>query len=406
MYLPFLRTLCARPDLAKHVKFVDLLYWWTEIHIVTGGYGPLEMEWEDFVMLSEKAVEMRIISRVTLRQFRKQIRSQNDLVSLYEKSPFTAIDTETWPNVLPAISTKLDWLRNLGMATDDAQVILMLSLLPNLTCLRLFDTQNYSRLPWTNMIENSPHGFKKLQKFKGYQIQDSIFAELLQLPTLRKIVAYGISDSCDDSDDPPWPWHCIEGTSNVEVMELDGAYLHTTTMERLLKSCASLKVFQYKVTTIVEPQLTNHKTIIPMLDHHRSSLEWVTMEFRPRLGHGVEEDNTSLAQLYTGDRALANFKALKCLDVDSELIIDASDPAPDCLIKNLPSNLVALALTFRKVPEKQHHRCFESFALSVDNSHTKLREIFIRTYPEEHAKEGKDFVSLIARMFEMKGVSV
>ncbi|KAF2418678.1 hypothetical protein EJ08DRAFT_703059 [Tothia fuscella] len=116
-FLPFLKTLCHRPDLARHVKQVNIGYWSLKFNRVTHLRGPLQMEWADYVLCTEKAVEMGIVSEDALKENRKKVRCEDDLIALYEKSPFANLDharIARLPDLSPMTDSEDDWLRQLG----------------------------------------------------------------------------------------------------------------------------------------------------------------------------------------------------------------------------------------------------------------------------------------------------
>jgi hypothetical protein len=148
----FLRTICERSDLAARVKRVDIRGWRSEYEVVTGAAwrgltqdrksDKVERNGPSFTT-TEKAVRGSATERFKL------------FVSAAVKAGLIAKPTSL---TVPALKSSIVWyttlkedgdlLRLLGRGVEDAQLVLMLALLPNMEFLCIDGLSPFPLLDW------------------------------------------------------------------------------------------------------------------------------------------------------------------------------------------------------------------------------------------------------------------
>ena len=148
----FLRTVCDRPDLAAKVKRVDIRGWRSEYEVATGAAwrGVTEVRDVDQTEKSgpsftstEKSVRDSATARFKL------------FVGAAVKAGIVSEPTSLSVSALKAsivwytsLKEDGDFLRLLGRGVEDAQLMLILALLPNMEVLRIDGLSPFPLLDW------------------------------------------------------------------------------------------------------------------------------------------------------------------------------------------------------------------------------------------------------------------
>jgi hypothetical protein len=163
----FLRTICERPDLAAKVKKVDIRGWRSEHEVVKGA------AWRGLV--EERASDKTEREGPSFSSTEKVIRgSSTDRFRLFVKAAAGAgIITEPASLSVPALKSSIVWyttlkedgnfLRLLGRGIEDAHVVLMLALLPNMGYLYTDGLSPFPLLDWNHFLSRSSTSLRKLR---------------------------------------------------------------------------------------------------------------------------------------------------------------------------------------------------------------------------------------------------
>ncbi|KAI4621441.1 uncharacterized protein J4E87_006658 [Alternaria ethzedia] len=162
----FLRTVCERPDLAAKVKRVDIRGWRSEYEVATGAAwrGVTEVRDVDQTEKSgpsftstEKSVQDSATARFKL------------FVGAAVKAGIVAEPTSLSVSALKAsivwytsLKEDGDFLRLLGRGVEDAQLVLMLALLPNMEVLNIDGLSPFPLLDWHHFLSRSSTALRKL----------------------------------------------------------------------------------------------------------------------------------------------------------------------------------------------------------------------------------------------------
>ncbi|KAI4649149.1 hypothetical protein J4E93_003463 [Alternaria ventricosa] len=162
----FLRTVCERPDLAAKVKRVDIRGWRSEYEVATGAAwrGVTEVRDVDQIEKSgpsftstEKSVRDSAAARFKL------------FVGAAVKAGIVSEPTSLSVSALKAsivwyttLKEDGDFLRLLGRGVEDAQLVLMLALLPNMEVLRIDGLSPFPLLDWHHFLSRSSTALRKL----------------------------------------------------------------------------------------------------------------------------------------------------------------------------------------------------------------------------------------------------
>jgi hypothetical protein len=162
----FLRTLCERPELAAKVKRVDIRGWRSEYEVATGAAWRAVTEVRDVDQI-EKSRPSFTSTETTIRG------SATQRFQIFVKAAVEAkLITRPASLSVPALKSSIVWyttlkedddfLRLLGRGVEDAQLILMLALLPNMQALRIDGLSPFPLLDWHRFLSRSSTALRKL----------------------------------------------------------------------------------------------------------------------------------------------------------------------------------------------------------------------------------------------------
>ncbi|KAF1844603.1 uncharacterized protein K460DRAFT_404892 [Cucurbitaria berberidis CBS 394.84] len=168
----FLRTICERPELADKVREVDIRGWRSEYEVATGA------AWRGLTVESKKDNIQKVRTGPYYLNVDKVVRVSNaDRFKIFTEAAVKAgVIAKIESYAVPALKSSVVWytsmkedkdfLRLLGRGVEDAQVVLMLSLLPKLEALRVDGISPYPVLDWHHFLSRSttaPRALRCLQ---------------------------------------------------------------------------------------------------------------------------------------------------------------------------------------------------------------------------------------------------
>ncbi|KAI4662952.1 uncharacterized protein J4E79_004264 [Alternaria viburni] len=201
----FLRTVCERPDLAAKVKRVDIRGWRSEYEVATGAAwrGVTEVRDVDQIEKSgpsftstEKSVRDSAAARFKL------------FVGAAVKAGIVSEPTSLSVSALKAsivwytsLKEDGDFLRLLGRGVEDAQLVLILALLPNMEVLRIDGLSPFPLLDWHHFLSRSSTALQKVSALQingsNTSVEEPVVRDSLQfldiIPNLRKIYLIAIA---------------------------------------------------------------------------------------------------------------------------------------------------------------------------------------------------------------------
>jgi len=148
----FLRTVCDRPDLAAKVKRVDIRGWRSEYEVATGAAWRGVTEVRD-VDQTEKSgpsftsTEKNVRDSVTAR-FKLFVGAAVKAGVVSEPTSLSASALKASIVWYTTLKEDGEFLRLLGRGVEDAQLVLMLALLPNMEDLRIDGLSPFPLLDW------------------------------------------------------------------------------------------------------------------------------------------------------------------------------------------------------------------------------------------------------------------
>jgi len=231
----FLGTICKRPDLAAKVKEVDIRGCRSEFEVATGA------PWKGLVInKNQKAAKKQGGSSqksppvsVTFTLF-VEAAVEAKLIAKRESYPVPALKTNAkWYTTMKA---ERDFIRLLGHGVEDAHVLLMLALLPNIRVLRIDGLTPYPTLDMHHFLQRSPTALRTLRLLA---LHGSFTAasepvgwntlEILDLlPSLRALVLENMIVDKQPTTQAPIPSTDLRGVS------LRNVGISTTTLQNLL----------------------------------------------------------------------------------------------------------------------------------------------------------------------------
>ena len=165
----FLRTLCENADLAAMVKGLDIRGWRSEFEIATGLSWPGVTKTRENDKVRSKRIGPIFVST------NRAAASVPKPLKLFEETAVKIglIPQYSSPSV-PALKKTVvvgstmkkdeDFIRLLRHNVEDAQVVLMLALLPNLTRLHIDGMSAYPTLDWHHFLCKCGTGLRSLRK--------------------------------------------------------------------------------------------------------------------------------------------------------------------------------------------------------------------------------------------------
>src|SRR6266700_75454 len=160
-FKPFMRQMIKRPDLALHVKRIELRPWAVRYQMHVHRYKPPPISTEDICLFLNTAQKVGIIEVTPLNN-----KENLDPIPVFETEmkEWLYADEATFVNddFDKSLSFDEKWIQALRLGIEDAQVILIFALLPGLEEIFLRGMPPGS-LPWERLVHA-----KKLQSLKRF----------------------------------------------------------------------------------------------------------------------------------------------------------------------------------------------------------------------------------------------
>ncbi|KAF2491792.1 hypothetical protein BU16DRAFT_128664 [Lophium mytilinum] len=242
----------------------------------------------------------------------------------------------------------VDWLRMIHEGVEDAEVVLLLALLPKLERLVLQGAPDLPHLDWRKFVLGSANPFPALQSLyiepgpEGWSMQQ--FACLFDLPSLRILRGSFMEDLVE------FKLGCFSKSSSLlTTIDLHESCITEIGARRLIESCTALKTFGYGLESVEtdgdEPPFAP-RPIKRILRSQKDSLEHLRLlkvEDVPPL----QNEDSFLGSLRQFDKLQTIWMSYEVLmgpgyldRTDPELIIGT------CLSEVLPPSIVSLNLSF------------------------------------------------------------
>ena len=155
-----MRRIIERPDLALHVKRIELRSWAVRYHMHVLGYKPPPISTEDICLFLNAAQKAGIIEDTPLNN-----KENLDQIPVFKPDvEWLDANVATFANndFDKSLSFDEKWIQALRFDIEDAQVILIFTLLPRLEEISLRGMPP-SSLPWDGLVYA-----KKLQSLKRF----------------------------------------------------------------------------------------------------------------------------------------------------------------------------------------------------------------------------------------------
>lgn len=196
----FLRTLCERPVLAAMVRGLDVRGWRSEFEVATGAawQGVTKPREEDKKRPMRTGPVFVSTSRLATTTPRASKLFEQTAVSLGLNPPNSTSPVPALKKTVVVGSTlkrNEDFMRLLRNGVEDAQVVLMLALLPNLARLYIDGMSNYPTLDWHCFLRQSSTALRCLRELDicgqiprlGGSIYTTTLSYLEFVPNLQRL---------------------------------------------------------------------------------------------------------------------------------------------------------------------------------------------------------------------------
>ncbi|KAF2144448.1 uncharacterized protein K452DRAFT_284766 [Aplosporella prunicola CBS 121167] len=253
--------LIDEPNLAQLMKNVEIGHWNTKRRVISPNYDyHLEKITNDeFRRLVDAAKQTGLVDATqnsdpdSLRPIVKNEGTYYDYGSGYDTDAYDS-ETEGQYAVHPDEADGGDYsdvqlLRCLRYGIEDAQVILLLSLLPRLEKLSLKEVPDGVRLSWDKL--SSVHKFPVLREIRASGVDGEIpwdlryLKPLLSLPSMRELKAYLSTSSGEVAFAEMFDFQ--PKSLFLTHIHLERCTIDTDTIENLLKGCKGLESFAFTV---------------------------------------------------------------------------------------------------------------------------------------------------------------
>ncbi|KAF2810758.1 uncharacterized protein BDZ99DRAFT_497725 [Mytilinidion resinicola] len=302
----------------------------------------------------------------------------------------------------------VDWLRMIHAGVEDAEVVLVLALLPKLERLITQGAPDLPHLDWKKFILNSANPFPALQSFyihpgpEGWSLQQ--FACLFDLPSLRILRGYYGEDLMEFK-----PGCFSKSSSRLITIDLDESYISENGARQLVESCTALKTFGYGLESVESGEDNPPfapRPIKRILRSQKDSLEHL------RLLKVEEVPPLETKDSFLG--SLRKFDKLQTIWMSYEVLmgpgyLEHTDPGliRSCLSDKLPSSIVSLNLSF--VIPRGFTQLLRLASRSEQFPNLKLVNIMLssedgRWFHDEPPEEDNPREALIRTAFESKGI--
>ncbi|KAF1350871.1 hypothetical protein BDV97DRAFT_350573 [Delphinella strobiligena] len=335
----YLRTLIERPDLANQVKWVQLQAWESTETLKGEDMWPQEA--------SHEATPLPPSAQMAH--------------SFYEAAS----------KLLPEGASRTEWLIALCRGDEDAEVALLLALLPNVERLqvilpKVFAPDEYHFFFFHRILQqaisrqepSNMHTFSRLKRLEArcYSLGDSDiglpiypFSTFFHLPQLEIFKGFHVAVEGDPND---WgEWSCPPGHSRVRSLQLKDSLMSSVSIATLVASCSSLQSLEVFFSTEETALEFRWPELGEALKRHQSSLESISID--------IFSDSNLL--LPPGEHAepllpsLKNFNTLRHLEIQQSGLTGARYPDREDesqgshnkafnFVDILPSSLESLAI--------------------------------------------------------------
>ncbi|KAF2798075.1 hypothetical protein K505DRAFT_372026 [Melanomma pulvis-pyrius CBS 109.77] len=192
----FLRTLCERPDLAVKVKKMVVLGWESEYEVAKNldeDMGEQRSKPADGAIKAERACDGAISDANDLQTsatFQLFINAAMDSQLIRRENWTSYFSPRQMTSRLSEMKLDEDLVRNLRNKVEDAYLVIVLALLPNLEHLEVRRLSAYSIMSWHQFLSRSPTALRSLKHLnmigvKGVQTNMQVLDILPHLSTLE-----------------------------------------------------------------------------------------------------------------------------------------------------------------------------------------------------------------------------
>lgn len=341
-FVPFLRIIAARPDLARHCKSIEVREFSTRTlanrddmeYYKWNPWGRLSIQ--DYNLFARAAMDAEIVHQAGRR-------SNN-----------------------PADK---QFLNGLLAGDEDAQLSLIFACLPNLEKITLhgFPSPPFRSMQWNTVLGSTKHGFSRLAEFSAVSCNGRAMERLtwsfdeldflLRLPRFRKFHAERIL-----LNDRNPLWDSLPATSSLKSLRLHSCELGSKAANALLRSCTALETFEYSWgrgagTDLTEVESLYAAEIREALSEHKHSLRTLYLDFRDY------EHWEEIGQDWVG--SFKEFSKLARLGIDyARLVGKGSNNEKHDLSAILPNAIELLSLDYAFDEEWGHEVCSDLIRLA------------------------------------------
>lgn len=341
----YLRTLIERPDLASHVKVLQIQAWETE--------ETLKGEW------SEEG-------------------ESYEATTLPPSAPMAHSFYETASQLLPDGPARREWLIALCRGDEDAEVALLLALLGNLQALQIvlpnvsgsdeyhfFFFHRVVREALNSSKISKMHSFPHLKSLdvRSYSLEDSDiglpiypFSDFFKIAELK---AFNGHHMVADGDPNEWgEWTCDPGLSAVRHLRLKDIYMSSEAIATLIISCSKLESLEVYFNTTPNDSLPfEWAEIYEALQRHKSTLKTISIDIYADaiMVDSYDEPISSLGGFFK------DFISLRHLEIQQSALTGANLPDDDDednlgynLLNVLPPSLESFGILNSDVMMESH----------------------------------------------------
>lgn len=293
----FLLHVANDPNLAHHVRHVELGVWNTKLVYLHPGFrrdvSPLPDD--QFTHLADAAKQSGLIrpdrDYSDLRPIKKNNELWGELGSAYDSDGYTSDDLNeqgsdfdsdySMPPPRPKPHSDVEFLRCLQRGLEDPQVILMLAKLPRLQELSIRGPHMSQGLPWDTLCSHSLKSLTKLKLAGNSSDSSWDIAELnavIQIPSLRELHGYlATSDEWDE---------IISRSLQIEPQSLSLTHIYfercalgNKTIKNIIEGCKALESFSYVAGgRYVGYEQFRAKEVKEHLLKHKNTLKYLALD--------------------------------------------------------------------------------------------------------------------------------
>ncbi|KAL9624333.1 MAG: hypothetical protein Q9160_001580 [Pyrenula sp. 1 TL-2023] len=345
-FLPFLRTIAARPDLARHCKVVELRET-TEKLLGLDGTPCWDPDLEEPLSVRDRNLFVRAAMQTGIIN-EDGSRSQNPVDRRF--------------------------LDDLAAGHEESQMILMFACLPNLGKIIIYGFPDlcFRSLQWSTLLGRVKHGFSRLTEFSAgpyYGLGCAgltvwAFNEeldfLLRLPSFRVFHGEGVYLH---ERNPLWKSLPL-AKSSITSLQLHSCEVGRNAANALIRSCKALENFEYSWSCgggeASEDQRFFVKDVREALLLHKRSLRTLYLDF---CDYEQREDFIYLGADWVG--SLRQFSKLAYLHIDYvRLVGRGSEHEEHDLSAILPNAIEMLSLDYAHDEQWAHEACSDLIRLA------------------------------------------